>query len=718
MVFPKDASGKRSTMGLNCEVFAASLDSTDAAAAKATRADAAKWRRKYAKHVVANVEVSARSREAAVQVAQDGLRHLHSALLFERDGSEVPLDEAMAKFTDSRSTLESMTVTGLGRAGGGVPLAVPYKGKELRGDSLRAQIEQWVKGGQCELDTGAALLAAVDNPSWCADISDRTFVLLGASSAMGPLPLLLQLGAHVVAVDIDRAAVWEKILTAALESPGKLTFPMRRPLEVPGPPTVANAEDIAAAAAVAGCNLLTETPEIRSWLLNTLPEDSKVVLNCLAYLDGGDFVRISAAMDAIAAALTESRPNTTLAFLCTPTDAHLVPSTARAAAARNFRSLGLFASAFKLWPGLPTNARRAVLQNDGDPSNPKDRSQVFICDAIVPQQGPNYILAKRIQHWRCVVASAAGTNCSASIAPATSTKSVLSNKAASALYRGLPSFKPMEVFEEGTSRALMGMLLIHDLCNAQASSTKLQQPLELFARTAFHGGAWRCGVKFGALGIPATVIACLKAYLVRPYLIAYNAIQSVGWALMLAKAVSVLMTGGGLARLFAHIRPSLLFFQRLAGLEVLHSLLGMVRSPLPTVTLQVFSRLALVAVVEHAADATTGGGAAVTRSVYLALMAVSWGVTEVVRYSTYCLSALGISDRNAAMKLLTVSACRYLQPPATFVWSQSVSRVGVPVHRSFFATRCSLCCTRVECLASLEFVSRPYRLCLPVAMPV
>lgn len=648
VVFPKDESGKRSTMGFNCEVFATSLDATDATAARATRGASTKWRRKYAKHVVANVEVCARSPAAAVQVATDGLKQLHSTLLFEREGQEMSLAEAMTNFTES--TLKPMTVTGRGSISTEATLTVPYNGKELCGDALRAQIERWVKGGQCELDTGAALQAAVDNPDWCSDLHDRTFVLLGASSAMGPLPLLLQLGAHVVAVDIDRPPLWEKILAMALESPGRLTFPVRSSSMVADAYAIETAEDVAAAAAVAGCNLLTETPEVCTWLLNTLPEDCKAVLNCLAYLDGANFVRISAAMDAIVAKIIASRSDVTLAFLCTPTDAHLVPSTAQEAARRNFRSLGL-ASLFKIWPGLPSNARRAIRQDDGGAST---GSQTFVCDAIVPQQGPNYILAKRIQHWRCIVASAAGTNCSASIAPATSTASVLSNKAASALYRGLPSFKPMEVFNEGTSRALMAMLLVHDLCNPQASSVALKQPLELFARTAFHGGAWRCGVKFGALGIPATVVAYLKMYVVRPYLVIYNAVQTFGWSIMLVQTIKTLVAGGGLAPLFASIRPSLFFFQRLASLEVLHSLLGVVRSPLPTVGLQVFSRLALVAVIEHAADAVTGGGAAVTRSVWLALMATSWGITEVVRYATYCLSALGISEFNPSMKVLTV----------------------------------------------------------------
>lgn len=49
--------------------------------------------------------------------------------------------------------------------------------------------------------------AAASRPDW-ADLRPETcgmvFVLLGASSAMGPLEFLLSLGAHVVAVDIDR----------------------------------------------------------------------------------------------------------------------------------------------------------------------------------------------------------------------------------------------------------------------------------------------------------------------------------------------------------------------------------------------------------------------------------------------------------------------------------------------------------------------------------
>ena len=40
------------------------------------------------------------------------------------------------------------------------------------------------------------------------DLSQRFFVLLGAGSAMGPLQVLLALGANVIAVDLDRKGIW------------------------------------------------------------------------------------------------------------------------------------------------------------------------------------------------------------------------------------------------------------------------------------------------------------------------------------------------------------------------------------------------------------------------------------------------------------------------------------------------------------------------------
>lgn len=60
-------------------------------------------------------------------------------------------------------------------------------------------------------------------------------------------------------------------------------------------------------------------------------------------------------------------------------------------------------------------------------------------------QGPNYALAKRMQHWRAIVAFSKGVNVSSNIAPSTATLSVLSRKEVHSLplLSSLPSYFPL-----------------------------------------------------------------------------------------------------------------------------------------------------------------------------------------------------------------------------------------------------------------------------------
>ncbi|KAM5540252.1 hypothetical protein V8D89_006071 [Ganoderma adspersum] len=75
--------------------------------------------------------------------------------------------------------------------------------------------------------------------------------------------------------------------------------------------------------------------------------------------------------------------------------------------------------------------------------------------------------------------------------------------------------------------------------------------------------------------------------------------------------------------------------QSFAALEVLHVLLGWVRSPLGTTLIQVGSRLYLVWGITHLFPQETH-----TNPLY-ASMVLSWSLTEVVRYSFYAFSLLG-----------------------------------------------------------------------------
>merc|ERR1711953_472891 len=131
-----------------------------------------------------------------------------------------------------------------------------------------------------------------------------------------------------------------------------------------------------------------------------------------------------------------------------------------------------------------------------------------IIDSIEAVQGPNYILAKRLQHWRSIVARYDGHQVSTNVSPTTATESVMLKSSIVAAIGGMHIFKPMEVFFQELSMTVMAALLIHDLRNpesaAQPSST-LHHPLCLLQRTSFHGGLWRCPYTMTSITVPSAI---------------------------------------------------------------------------------------------------------------------------------------------------------------------------------------------------------------------
>jgi hypothetical protein len=111
-----------------------------------------------------------------------------------------------------------------------------------------------------------------------------------------------------------------------------------------------------------------------------------------------------------------------------------------------------------------------------------------INDSLVPQQGPNYALAKRLQRWRAVSARQAGSLVSMNVAPPTRTRSVVKNRALAAAYAGAHRFG-VEVFEPATSNVLMAALLVHDLHTG--GGPRHDHPWQDEAYAAAHGGLWR-----------------------------------------------------------------------------------------------------------------------------------------------------------------------------------------------------------------------------------
>eukprot|EP00668_Euglena_longa_P028940 GGOE01036275.1.p1 GENE.GGOE01036275.1~~GGOE01036275.1.p1 ORF type:complete len:740 (+),score=209.66 GGOE01036275.1:167-2221(+) len=582
-----------------------------------------KWRFKYTKYLVDQVEASLKSPDAALKVAEAGLSYLHNVMEFIRDDKALPLAQAMAQFTTG--SFETGVVQGT-EQNPKFEAEIPYKGKVLRGDALKVQVDKWVRAGVIETSCGQAISQVADMPNWLT-LTGNVFVMLGASSAMGPFPMLMSLGATVVAVDIDRPAVWKKLIATCRQSSGRLIIPLKKPQSA-----CANDDELAEAA---GCNLMTQTPEIRNWLLKQEP-GKPMVVGAYAYLDGPLFLKISIAMDSIIADLVKQR-KATPAYLCTPTDAHVVPAAAMEHSSNILRVSPLWQQLL----AIVLKGPKAMRPNKRKPVTAENGEQFYVCDAIVPDQGPNYILAKRLQHWRAILARANGCKASSNIAPSTATVSVVSNKSFALAYKGMHNFRPVEVFEQETSSAVMGLLLINDIKNENSvanPATPLRNPLLLFSETSFHGGAWRCGYKFGSIGIGSVLSAVFSNYIVRAYLTLYNAGQAAGWSVALGQILAHAASGSR-SPLWGAVGPTIGTFQWLAVLEVVHAVLGMVRSPAATTFVQVLSRVMLVSAVQYA-PSTQGNDNA-----FLWLMCLAWSITEVVRYSYYGLGQLGLDNK-------------------------------------------------------------------------
>jgi hypothetical protein len=299
---------------------------------------------------------------------------------------------------------------------------------------------------------------------------------------MGPVVSLLRWGAHVVAVDLPARPggpqVWTRLIEVARASSGRLSVPVTSPL-----PADAGDQQIAAAA---GVDLVARTPELLAWLASVR---GPFTLGNYVYADGAAHVRASVAVDALTSALLAIRDDVSLAFLATPTDAFAVPPEVVADSRRRYeertvrRRLARLGSAGRLFrPNYPPEA----LTEGGSALG-------AVNDSLVPQQGPNYALAKRVQRWRALEARAAGRLVSLNVAPATRTRSVLRNRLLAAAYAGAHRFG-VEVFEPSTSNTLMAAMLVHDLRHEGAAArpgTPLSHPLELFWQGANHGGLWR-----------------------------------------------------------------------------------------------------------------------------------------------------------------------------------------------------------------------------------
>ncbi len=490
VAFP-EVDGRRSSTATGRAVFADAARAVDAGLADAIAGEP-RWRARYGDHARRLLEVRVGDPGGAVAAAAAGLASLHRRMVVAREGAARPLaDLADLPAGPVPATAE---VRGTGR--GAPELALPWKGELLRGDALHRHLDAWVAAGTVEPDAAEAVRTVVADPGWL-DLSDQQVLVVGAAAEMGPLPVLADWGAHVLALDLPRPQLWHDVLRHVRAGRGRASIPVARAL----PPDA----DGGAIAGAAGADQLTAQPELLAWADRTAAA-GPLAGGAGADADGAAVVRVAAA--AARAHRGAGRP----------------PRRRRDGRAGHphRRLRGRRGRGDRGGPALERargdRARRAALSR-GRLFAPTYAGTVAaggdlrlgVVDCVVPQQGPNYLLAKAVQRWRATVAREGGRVASVHVAPMTRTRSVLRNRVLAAGYAGAGRFG-VEIFDPATSRTLMAALLVHDLRNPAAAANPaapLSHPLRLESAAAVHGGLWRMPYALRSVLPPAVGLGLL-----------------------------------------------------------------------------------------------------------------------------------------------------------------------------------------------------------------
>jgi hypothetical protein len=446
--FPADDNGRRSSSAFGRTVVADALRHIDPAAAAAAEHEP-DWRRGYLRHFLALVEAGlAEDGAAGYEIAEAGLDSVHARMRYRRDDGEFTLAQALLAVPEQ--PLETVEVTG--SAEPERELVLPYRGEQLRGDRLNRQLDTWVGAGVVEESCAEAVREVAASPDWL-DLSDQYLVALGAGAEMGPVASVLGWGGTVLAVDLPRDDLWQRVSTAASSSAGRLVAPVK-------------------GSGIPGADLLSDLGAVAQWLLGF---DGRLILGNYGYAPGAAYPRLAAAVDALGVHLRQQRPDTALAVLATPTDVYAVPAGAVTQGRARYRDRSRLASV----TGAVSGGRllRSNYPCDVAPG---------INDSLVPQQGPNYALAKRIHRWRATLGRRDGV-VSFAVAPPTRTRSVISNRLLAAAYAGAHLFG-VEIFEPATASKLMAALMVHQIRKPRPARPAAWEDEAI---AAAHGGLWR-----------------------------------------------------------------------------------------------------------------------------------------------------------------------------------------------------------------------------------
>lgn len=121
--------------------------------------------------------------------------------------------------------------------------------------------------------------------------------------------------------------------------------------------------------------------------------------------------------------------------------------------------------------------------------------------------------------------------------------------------------------------------------------------------------------------------------LIKPYLIGYNLIQTIGWSYLLYQLI-LYYSKPSQKTLYETVKCTVIIFQNAAILEVVHAVLRFVSSSPFVTAQQIASRVIVVCGVLMVTEASR-------ETIGLPLALFAWSVTEVIRYGNYTLTLIG-----------------------------------------------------------------------------
>jgi hypothetical protein len=370
----------------------------------------------------------------------------HRSLYSADAGRALPLDQAV-RAPAAPLELDSWRMQGSGRLVPSIPYAERvFRGREIVGlaDDL-AERELLAPAGR---DALVWLLDHALDRAGELDLGDRRFALLGAGAELAPTPMLLEAGAEVLWIDL-------------------------------APPREALAKDSALSGRLwvprGGANLLA-APAAVTATLSQFAEAGPIEVGLYAYAPGASREwRLEAAMNAIVDALPGGALRS-VSLLLSPTTPLAMGPAERAARARR-------SGVLPAW--------QRVLGATGllGARDPVSAGEEQVPRLVVALQGVSYQAAQYVEKLcaaeRWATAPGRRFTVSANVAGISRTRS-LSHPLFEAAYAGATAFG-VETFAPETTRALNGLLTLHDLLNPAAPGAPGGDPRALFAER-FHGG--------------------------------------------------------------------------------------------------------------------------------------------------------------------------------------------------------------------------------------